>query len=76
MTLFVFLPHLYHNVEEYDLNKERKTLITFYYMIANMLSNKKLNPIVTELFIRIKKLNIFPVFFFTKLCFAVPKILD
>ena len=75
MTLLVFLPHLYQNVEEYDLNKERKTLIIFYYMMANMLSNKNLNPIVTELFIRIRKLNIFPVFF-TKLYFAVPKILD
>ena len=31
-------------------------------MIANMLSNKKPNPIVTELFIRGKKLNISPVF--------------
>ena len=27
-------------------------------MIADMLSNKKLNPIVTELFIRGKKINI------------------
>ena len=27
-------------------------------MIADMLSNKKLNPIVTELFIRGRKLNI------------------
>ena len=31
-------------------------------MIANMLSNKKPNPIVTELCIRGKKLNISPVF--------------
>ena len=37
-----------------------------------MLSNKKLNPTVTELFIRGKKLNISPAFI-TKSYFAVPK---
>ena len=31
-------------------------------MIADLLSNKKVNPVVTELFIRGRKLNIFPVF--------------
>ena len=37
-------------------------LIVFDDMIANMLSNKKLNPTVTELFIRGKKLNLSLVF--------------
>ena len=41
-------------------------------MIADMLSNKKLNPIVTELFIRGRKLNISLVFI-TLRYFAVPK---
>ena len=41
-------------------------------MIADMLSNKKLNPIVTELFIRGRKLNI-SVVFITQSYFAVPK---
>ena len=41
-------------------------------MIADMLSNKKLNPIVTELFIRSRKLNMYPVFI-TQSYFAVPK---
>ena len=41
-------------------------------MVADMLSNKKLNPIVTELFIRGRKLNIFLVFI-TQPYFAVPK---
>ena len=44
-------------------------------MIADMLSNKKLNPIVTELFIRGRKLNIFLVFI-TQSYFVVQKILD
>ena len=41
-------------------------------MIADMLSNKKLNPIVSELFIRARKLNISLVLI-TKSYFAVPK---
>ena len=44
-------------------------------MIADMLSNKKLNPIVIELFIRGRKLNISLVLI-TQSYFAVPKILD
>ena len=37
--------------------KKIKNIIVFDDMIADMLSNKKLNPIVTELFIRGRKLN-------------------
>ena len=40
-------------------NKKRRILIVFDDMIANMLSNKKLNPVVTELFIRGRKLNVY-----------------
>ena len=46
------------NIEEYNLNKKRKILIIFHDMIADMLSNKKLNPVVTELFVTYIKLNI------------------
>ena len=47
-------------------------MIVFDGMIADMLSNKNLNPIVTELFIRGRKLNISLVFV-TESFFAVPK---
>ena len=40
----------YKNIEEYNPNKKRKILIVFGNMIADMFSNKKLNPIETELF--------------------------
>ena len=53
---------IYKNIEEYNPNKKRKRLIFFDDMIADRLSNKKLNPIVTELFIRDRKLNISLVF--------------
>ena len=62
-----------HNyMEEYNTNKKRKILIVFDEMIADMLGNKKPNPIVTELFIRGRKLNI-SLAFITQSYFAVPK---
>ena len=62
----------YKNIEEYNPIKKRKILIVFDDMIADMLSNKKLNSIVTELFIRGRKLNISFVFI-DQSYFAVPK---
>ena len=35
-------------IDEYNPNKKQKILILFDYMIADMLGNKRLNPIVTE----------------------------
>ena len=63
---------VYKNIDEYNINKENKILIVFDDMIANMIHNKKLNPIVIELFIRGRKLNIYPVFI-TQSYFKVPK---
>ena len=62
----------YKNIEEYNLSKKRKILIVFDDMVVDILSNKKLNPIVTELFIRGRKLNISLVFL-RQSYFAVPK---
>ena len=39
---------IYKNIEEQNPNKKRKILIVFDDMIADMLSNKKFHPIVTE----------------------------
>ena len=47
-------------------------MIVFDDLIADMLSNKRLSPIITELFIRGRKMNIFLVFI-TQSYFAVPK---
>ena len=55
---------IYKNIEEYNPNKKPKILIVFDDIISDMLSNKKLNPIVTELFIRGRKLNISLVFIY------------
>ena len=53
---------VYKNINDYNPDKENKILIVFDHMIADMIHNKKLNSIVTELFIRGRKLNISLVF--------------
>ena len=63
---------IYKNNEEYNTNSKCKILIVCEDMIADILNNKKLNPIETELFIRGRKLKISLVFT-TQCCFAVPK---
>ena len=49
---------IYKNIEDYNPNKKRKTSIIFDNMIADMFSYKNLNAIITEIFIRGRKLNI------------------
>ena len=63
---------IYKSIEEYNPNKKRKMLIVSDDMITDMLNNKTLNPIVNELFIRSRKLNISLVFIIQSF-FAVPK---
>ena len=60
------------NIGKYNSNKKLKILITFDDMITDMVSKKILNPIVTELFIKERKLKISFVFI-TQSYFAVPK---
>ena len=63
---------VYKNIENYNPKKKRKVLIIFDYMIADMINNNKLNPIVTELFIGGRKLDI-SIVFITQSYFKVPK---
>ena len=63
---------IYKNINDYNPNKENKILTVFDDMIADMAYNKKLNSIITELFIRSRKLNISLVFI-TQSYFKVPK---
>ena len=53
---------VYKNIDEYNADKEHIILIVFDDMNPDMINNKKLNSIVTELFIRSRKLNISLVF--------------
>ena len=63
---------VYKNIEDYNPIKKRKILIVFDDMIADMINNNKLNPIVTELFIRERKRNI-SIVFIMQSYFKVPK---
>ena len=69
------MDEIYKNIEEYDPSKDRNILIAFDDMITDMLSNKNLNPIVTELFIKGRKLNI-SIVFITQSYLLFQKILD
>ena len=53
-----YMDNTFKNIEEYNPNKKCKILFVLDDIIADTLSNKKLNTIVTELFIRGRKLNI------------------
>ena len=64
--------NVYKNINYYNPYKENKILIVFDDMIADMINNKKLNSVVTELFIRGRKLKISLVFI-TQSSFKVPK---
>ena len=62
---------VYKNIDEYNPDKENKIFIVFD-MTADMINNKKLNSIITELFLRGRTLNISLVFI-TQSYFKVPK---
>ena len=53
---------VYKNIDKYNPGKKRKILIVFDDRIADMINNKKVSSIVTELFIRGRKLNVSLVF--------------
>ena len=63
---------VYKNIKDYNPGKKRKVLIVFDDMIADMINNKKLDSIVTELFIRGRKINI-SIAFISQSNFKVPK---
>ena len=63
---------VYEHLEDYNPTKKMRVLIVFDDMIADMESNKKLSPIVTELFLRGRKFNISLVFI-SQSYFKVPK---
>ena len=64
------MQNVYKNINEYNTDKESKILIVFYDLTADMINNK--TSVVTELFIRGRKLNISLVFI-TQSYFKVPK---
>ena len=66
------MQEVYKKIDEYNADKKRKIFIVFDGIFADMINNKKLNTIITKLFIRGRKLNIYLVFI-TQSYFKVPK---
>ena len=48
---------VYENIHDYNSSRKRKILIVFDDMIADIMTNKKFQAIIKELFIRCRKLN-------------------
>ena len=63
---------VYKNIEEYNLRSKRKILIVLDHLITDIINIKELNPIVTELVIRGRKIDI-SVVTITQSYFRVPK---
>ena len=63
---------VYENINDYNPIRKRKILIVFDHIIADIMTNKKFQAIIKELFIRCRKLNISLVFI-TQSYFSVPK---
>ena len=66
---------VHKNIEDYNPIKKRKILIVFDDMIADMINNNKLNPVVTELLIKGRKLNVL-LFLLCNLILKCQKMLD
>ena len=53
-----FMDDVYSNIDDYNPNRNRKNFIVFDGMIAGIMTNKKYQTIIKELFFRCRKLNI------------------
>ena len=63
---------IYENIDDYNKKRKRKVLIVFDGMISHVMSDKKAQQVLKELFIRCRKLNI-SLCFLTQSYFSVPK---
>ena len=65
---------VYENIDVYKPNKERKILVVFDGMIVDIMTSKKFQAIIKDLFIRFRKLNMFIIIvFITQSYFSIPK---
>ena len=63
---------IFDQIEDYNKKRKRKVLIAFDDIISHVMSNKKAQQVLKELFIRCRKLNI-SLSFLTQYYFSVPK---
>ena len=72
MRIFIYIKKKNENIHGYNSSGKRKILIIFDDMFADIMTNKRFQAIIKELFIRCKKLN-FSLVFITQSYFSVPK---
>ena len=63
---------IYNNIDDYNPTRKRKILFAFDDMVADIMTNKKFQAMIKELFNKCRKLNIYLVFI-TQIYFSVPK---
>ena len=63
---------IYENIDDYNPSRKRKVFFFFDDMVADIMSNKKFQAIIKELFIRCRKINTSLVFI-AQSYFSVPK---
>ena len=63
---------IYNNIDDYNTKRKRKILLIFDDMVADVMTNKRFQAIIKELFIRCRKLSI-SLIFVTQSYFSVPK---
>ena len=68
----MMMVNVYNNIDDYNRNGNRKISIVLDDLIADIMTNKKFQAILKELFVRCKKLNISLVFI-THSYFSVSK---
>ena len=66
------MDNVYSNIDDYNPTRNRKTLIVFDDMIADILTNKKVQVTIKEFFIRCRKLSM-SLAFITQSPYSVPK---
>ena len=67
------MDYVYDNIHDYNSSRKRKILIVFDDMIADIMTNKKFQAIIKELFIRCRKLNIYSTCFYYSILFFCSK---
>ena len=66
------MDNVYNNINDYNPSRKTRNFIVFDDMIAGIMTNKRFQSIIKELFIRCRKLNVSLVFI-TQSYFSVPK---
>ena len=53
---------VYKNIADYNPNRKSKIIMVLDDMITDMINNNKLNPVVTVIFIKGRKMNVSSIF--------------